>query len=138
MNQHTYGTNFVFSAVAVAVVAGVAGGFLIAHSITGEMGTEAVSATSGHGENGLPEQAGGGRVKTLGEMGTGAVSATSVWANEMEDMKQTDMKGMSMSGVPGMSAAPSGAVVVPAVTRQLIGIRSAPASVASWTRAPGE
>jgi Cu(I)/Ag(I) efflux system membrane fusion protein len=48
----------------------------------------------------------------------------------MEDMKQTDMKGMSMPGMPGMSAAPSGAVVVPAVTRQLIGVRSAPASVA--------
>lgn len=130
MNQHTYRKNFVFGAVAVAVVAGVAAGFFIAHSITGEMGTGVASATSGHGENGLPEQARGGRVKTLGEMGTGAVSATSVWANEMEDMKQTDMKGMSMPGMPGMSVAPSGAVVVSAVTRQLIGVRSAPASVA--------
>ncbi len=99
MNQHTYRKNFVVGAVAVAVVAGVAAGFFIAHSITGEIGT-------------------------------GAVSTTSVWANEMEDMKQTDMKGMSMPGMPGMSAAPSGAVVVPAVTRQLIGVRSAPASVA--------
>ena len=76
MNQHTYRKNFVVGAVAVAVVAGVAAGFFIAHSITGEIGT-------------------------------GAVSTTSVWANEMEDMKQTDMKGMSMPGMPGMSAAPS-------------------------------
>ena len=35
-----------------------------------------------------------------------------------------------MQGMPGMSAAPSVAVVVPAVMRQLIGVRSAPASVA--------
>ena len=33
------------------------------------------------------------------------------------------------AGMPGMSAAPSGAVVIPAVMRQLIGVRSAPASI---------
>ncbi len=58
----------------------------------------------------------------------------------MGDMKQMDMKGMPMEGtmpmkdmepMPGMSAAPSGAVVVPAVMRQLIGVRSAPAGVAA-------
>jgi len=57
----------------------------------------------------------------------------------MGDMKQRDMKGMPMEGtmsmkdmesMPGMSASPSGAVVVPAVMRQLIGVRSAPAAVA--------
>ena len=35
-----------------------------------------------------------------------------------------------MQGMPGMSAASSGAVVIPAVMRQLIGVRSAPAGVA--------
>jgi Cu(I)/Ag(I) efflux system membrane fusion protein len=51
-------------------------------------------------------------------------------------MTQMDMNEMapagekSMQGMPGMSAAPSGAVVVPAVMRQLIGVRSAPAAVA--------
>jgi Cu(I)/Ag(I) efflux system membrane fusion protein len=62
-------------------------------------------------------------------MGTEVVSAPAGRAGETGDMKQTDMKGMSMAGMPGMSAEPSGAVVVPAVTRQLIGVRSAPASV---------
>lgn len=49
----------------------------------------------------------------------------------MGDMKQMDMKKRPMQGMPGMSAAPSGAVVVPAVMRQLIGVRSAPAGVAA-------
>jgi len=116
MNQHTYRKNFVVGAVAVAVAVGVAAGFFIAHKSMDDMaamGTEVVSATSGW----------------AGEMSTEVPSAAPVWANEMEDMKQTDMKGMSMPGMPGMSAAPSGAVVVPAVTRQLIGVRSAPASL---------
>ncbi|MBX3332118.1 MAG: efflux RND transporter periplasmic adaptor subunit, partial [Nitrospira sp.] len=55
----------------------------------------------------------------------------------MEDMS---MKGMSMEGakptrdtepMSGMSSAPSGAVAVPAVARQLIGVRSAPATHAT-------
>jgi Cu(I)/Ag(I) efflux system membrane fusion protein len=48
-------------------------------------------------------------------------------------MKKTDMKGMPMEGAKsmrdiesGMSDAPSGTIVVPAGTRQLIGVRSAP------------
>jgi len=49
----------------------------------------------------------------------------------MGDMKQMDMKERPMQGMPGMSAAPSGAVEVPAVMRQLIGVRSAPAGVAA-------
>lgn len=36
-----------------------------------------------------------------------------------------------MQGMPGMSAAPSGAVAIPAVARQLIGVRSAPVTYAS-------
>ncbi len=56
--------------------------------------------------------------------------------SRMKDSKgMEDMKGMPMEGtmpiqdtesMPGMSGAPSGAVAVPAVTRQLIGVRSAP------------
>ncbi len=58
----------------------------------------------------------------------------------MGDREQMDMKGMPMEGtmpmkdmepMPGMSGAPSGAVVVPAVMRQLIGVRSAPVAYAS-------
>jgi membrane fusion protein, copper/silver efflux system len=56
------------------------------------------------------------------------------------DLKQRDMKGMPMEGtmpmkemepMPGMSEPPSGAMVVPAVMRQLIGVRSAPVTYAS-------
>ena len=58
----------------------------------------------------------------------------------MGDREQMDMKGMPMEGtmpmkdmepMPGMSGAPSGAVVVPAVMRQLIGVRSATVAYAS-------
>ncbi|MEO8340923.1 MAG: efflux RND transporter periplasmic adaptor subunit [Nitrospirota bacterium] len=58
----------------------------------------------------------------------------------MGDMKQMDMKGMPVEGampmkdmepMPGLSTPPSGAVVVPAVMRQLIGVRSAPVGIAT-------
>lgn len=48
----------------------------------------------------------------------------------MENMKGMPMEGTmpikDMEPMPGMSGAPSGAVAVPAVARQLIGVRSAP------------
>jgi Cu(I)/Ag(I) efflux system membrane fusion protein len=43
-----------------------------------------------------------------------------------EEMKGMAMKGMDMQNMAGMSAVPSGAVAIPAVARQLIGVRSAP------------
>ena len=104
MNQRASRKSIVVGAVAIGVIVGVAVGFFTAHSMTGGMA-------------GMT-------------MGTGVVQAAQGWASEIEDMKQMDMKGMSMQDMPGMSAAPSGAVVVPAVMRQLIGVRSAPASVA--------
>jgi Cu(I)/Ag(I) efflux system membrane fusion protein len=78
-------------------------------------------------------------------MGTGGVSALTGLAGEKEEMKdmsmaQMDMKKMppageesmkGMAGMPGMSAAPSEAVVIPAVARQLIGVRSASAAYAT-------
>jgi Cu(I)/Ag(I) efflux system membrane fusion protein len=48
----------------------------------------------------------------------------------MGDMNQMDMKEGPMQDMPGVSAAPSGAVVIPAVTKQMIGVRSAPVRVA--------
>src|SRR6185295_17417253 len=123
MNQKAYRKSFIVAAVATGVIAGAAVGFFAAY---GMMGTGGVSAPPGHGENGLSEQAGGGRVKTSGEMG------------EMKgmSMEQMDMKKMapagekSMEGMPGMTQGPAGAVIVPAVMRQLIGVRSAPVGVA--------
>ncbi len=104
MNQQAYRKSFVVGAVAIGVIAGVAVGFFTAHKMKGGMA-------------GMT-------------MGTGVVSAAPERAGEMGDMKQMDMKERPMQGMPGMSAAPSGAVVIPAVMRQLIGVRSAPAGVA--------
>src|SRR3989475_220275 len=50
----------------------------------------------------------------------------------MGNMKDTGAKSMQgMEGMPGMSTAPTGTIVIPAVTRQLIGVRTAPVSYAS-------
>jgi Cu(I)/Ag(I) efflux system membrane fusion protein len=131
MNQQASRKSIVVGAVAIGVVAGVAVGFFTAHSMTGDktMGTGGVStATARAGDRGIGDVlASPGRA---GDRGIGAVSAAPGRAGEMDDMKQMDMKEQPMQGMPGMSAAPSGAVVVPAVMRQLIGVRSAPAGVA--------
>jgi Cu(I)/Ag(I) efflux system membrane fusion protein len=104
MNQQAYKKSFVIGAVAIGLIAGVTVGFFTAHKMKGGMA-------------GMT-------------MGTGVVSAAPGQAGEMGDMQQMDMKERPMQGMPGMSAAPSGAVVIPAVMRQLIGVRSAPAGVA--------
>jgi Cu(I)/Ag(I) efflux system membrane fusion protein len=119
MSQQTYRNSFVIGAVVIGVIAGVAVGFFTAHKMKGDMagmtmGTGGVLAPPGR----------------AGEMGTGVVLAAPGQAGEMGDMKQMDMKEKPMQGMPGMAAAPSGAVVIPAVMRQLIGVRSAPAGVA--------
>src|SRR6185503_8386044 len=125
MNQQTYRKSFMVGAVAIGVIAGAAVGFFTAQ---GMVGTGSVSAA--------PAPAG-----EMADMGTGGVSAPPGRAGEMGEMKgmsmeQMDMKKMapagekSMEGMAGMAAAPSGAVVIPAVMRQLIGVRSAPAGVA--------
>ena len=104
MNQQAYKKSFVIGAVAIGVIAGVTVGFFAANRTMGDV------------------------VGMI--IGTGVVSAAPKRAGDMGDMKQMDMKESPMQGMPGMSAAPSGAVVVPAVMRQLIGVRSAPAGVA--------
>jgi len=48
----------------------------------------------------------------------------------MGDMSQMDMKEKPTQDMSGQTAAPSGAVVIPAVTKQMIGVRSAPVGVA--------
>ncbi len=62
------------------------------------------------------------------------VSGSTEGADEKRDMKQRDMSGMpmentrpmrDMESMPGMTGDPPGAVAVPAVARQLIGISSA-------------
>ena len=122
MNQQSYKKNFVIGAVAIGAIAGVAIGFFTAH---GMVGTMADMTT-----------------------GTGGVSAPTGRAGEMSEMKgmsmeQMDMKEMApageksmagMAGMPGMSALPPGAVAIPAVARQLIGVRSAAAAYTTLTQ----
>ncbi len=132
MNQQAYKKSFVIGAVAMGVIAGVAVGFFTGH---GMMGTVDASVS--------PAQAG-----EMADMETGGVSAPPGRAGEMSEMKgmsmeHMDMKKMApageksvegMAGMPGMAGTPSGAVVVPAVARQLIGVRSAPAAYATLTQ----
>jgi membrane fusion protein, copper/silver efflux system len=122
MNQPTYKKTFVIGAVAIGTIAGIAAGFFAAHRTMGDMvgmiiGTGIVLAA--------PEPA---------EMGEVGVSAPAGRAGEMGDMKQMEMKDGTMQGMSGMSGTPSGAVVVPAVARQLIGVRSAPVAYATLTQ----
>lgn len=105
MNRQTSTHSFVVGAVAIGVIAGVAVGYFTAHRMMGDMA--GMTAEKGSGSQ-LTQHVG-----------------------EMRDMTQMDMKERSMQGMPGMSAASSGAVVVPAVMRQLIGVRSAPVTYAS-------
>lgn len=93
----------------LSLLGGIIAGYFIAHRMMGEM--------SGIGVEKI------------------AAPRSAERTDAMKDMKQMDMKGMSMEdtrpmkdmeSMPGMSATPSEAVAVPAVTRQLIGIRSAP------------
>ena len=87
----------------------------------------------------------------IGVMAIGAlagVAASFITAHrvtgEMREMKgmpmeQMDMKEMALSmggmaGMPGMSAAPPGAVAIPAVARQLIGVRSAAVAYKTLTQ----
>lgn len=105
MNQQFYKTTLIVGAVAIGVIAGVAAGFFAAHRMMGDM----AGMTA--------EQRGG--------------SPLSQHAGEMRGMTPMDTKERPMQDTPGMSAAPSGAVAIPAVARQLIGVRSAPVTYAS-------
>jgi len=107
MSRDMRRTGLVVGVAAVGLFVGVIAGFFAAHSGMGDM-----SGRKGHGMEGVS-------------------------VNGMEGMRgMGDMKGMPMEGappmkgvepMPGMSDAPSDAVAVPAVARQLIGVRSVPA-----------
>ena len=65
---------------------------------------------------------------TSQEMKANEMKRTSM--NEM-DMKSMDKNVQDMEGMPGMPITSSGVVAIPAVARQLIGVRSAPVTYAS-------
>ena len=141
MNQLSYRKNFVIGVVAIGVIAGVAVGFFTAHGMMGAVGVSAPTGWAGEkGAVGVSAPTG-----RAGEKSTGGVSVSPAQAGEMEEMKgmsmgQMDMKEVapagekSMEGMPGMSSSPSGAVVIPAVARQLIGVRSASAAYRTLTQ----
>ncbi len=105
----------VMSVVAVSLLVGVITGFFAAHRMMGDM----AGMSTGTGGVLAPP----GRAGEAGEMG------------EMKgmSMKEMDMKGIEknmqgMEQMQGESSATAGAVAIPAVARQLIGVRSAPAA----------
>lgn len=109
MNGDTVGKGLVTSIIAVSLLIGGIAGFFAAYWMESEMSGMTVETrdTSGSTER----------------------------ADERQDMKQKDMSGMpmentrpmrDMESMSGMTGGPSAAVAVPAVARQLIGIRSAP------------
>ena len=142
MNQQSYRKNFVIGVIAIGVIAGVTVGFFTAHGMMGAVGVSAPTGWAGEksagGVSASPAQA--------GEKGTGGVSAPPGREGEKEEMKGMSMKEMApagqksmeemegMEGMPGMSASPSGAVAIPAVTRQLIGVRSTSAAYQALTQ----
>jgi Cu(I)/Ag(I) efflux system membrane fusion protein len=114
MNHDATKTSLVVGVAATSLVVGVIAGFFAAHRMMGEMPGMTMEK---RGDSGSSER-----------------------ADAMRDMKQMEMKGMPMEGtmpmkdmepMAGMSATPSGIVAIPAVARQLIGVRSAPAAYAS-------
>src|SRR5712691_3382724 len=99
MNNDTSKKWLLVGVAAAGVVAGVVGGYFVAHVGMADM-------------PGMKNK----------EMGA---------KQGMGDMKGTDAKSMQgMGGMPGMSTAPTGTIAIPAVTRQLIGVRTAPVSYA--------
>ncbi|HSF67495.1 MAG TPA: efflux RND transporter periplasmic adaptor subunit [Nitrospiraceae bacterium] len=105
MNQQVYRNSFIVGAVAIGVIIGVIAGLFAAHLVMGDM-------------SGMTKEKGG-------------VAAPRGQGDEMGEMKGMSMNEMGMKGMEGMkgsSSAPAGAVVVPAVARQLIGVRNAQAA----------
>jgi len=115
MNQDMRRKSSVISVAVVSLFVGITAGFFAAHRMMGNMsGMKSSGEMKGHEMEGMSMEG------MKGMKGMGA----------MDDMKGMPMEGAkSMRGkesMPGMSDDPSGAVTVPAVTRQLIGVRSAP------------
>ncbi len=117
MKQQTYKKHFVIGVGAIGVITGIAAGFFLSHRTMGDMiiGTGVVLAA--------PER--------MSEMGKAGIETPAGQVGELGGMKQMEMKDGAMQG---MSGAPSGAVVVSAVARQLIGVRSASAAYATFTQ----
>jgi len=110
MNHDMRRKSLVVSVAVVSLLLGVIAGFFAAHRVMSDM-----SGT-----------------KSSGEMKGQGMEGMSMKGMDMKEMQMEGAKSMrGMDPMPGMSDDPSGAVVVPAVARQLIGVRSAPAAHAT-------
>ncbi len=115
MNQDLRRKGLIVGVAAAGLFVGAIAGFFGAHRVMSDMSeTKNSEGVQGHEMEGMDG------MKGMAGMG--------------------DMKGMSMEGaksvrdkepIPGTSAAAPGAVVVPAVMSQLIGVRSAPVALAT-------
>ncbi len=112
MSQNMSRKSVVISVAVVSLFVGIIAGFFAAHRMMSDMsGMKHSEEMKGHGMEGMKGMQG------MAGMG---------------DMKGIPMEGekpmKGMEPMPGISDTPSGAVAVPAVARQLIGVRSAPAA----------
>lgn len=112
MSQDLRRNGLVVGVAAVCLFVGVIAGFFAAHRMMSDMsGMKSSEGVKGHEMEGMKGMAGMG---------------------DMKEMPMEAGKSMrAMEPMPGMSSASSEAVVVPAVTRQLIGVRSAPVARAT-------
>ncbi|MDP3597836.1 MAG: efflux RND transporter periplasmic adaptor subunit, partial [Nitrospirota bacterium] len=110
MKQPLYRKTLVVGVVAIGVIAGVAVGFFTAHRMM-------TADLKQRDMKGMPME--GMTMNGMGLMGAAGTSAPVGRANEMD----------------GMSGAPSGTVMIPTVMRQLIGVRSASAALATLEQA---
>lgn len=112
MNQDMRRKSLVAGVAAAGLFVGAIAGFFAAHRTMNDLsGMHSSGEMKGHGIEGMKGMAGMGDMKGM----------------PMEGVKS--MRGME--SMPGISDASSGAVVVPAVARQLIGVRSVPAVYAT-------
>lgn len=111
MNHNRYGTGLAVRSTAAGLLVGIIAGFFAAYG-----GMVDISGMKGYRKDGTSMEEMEGATSKGGRQGKVAERATS-------------MKGMEP--MPGTSDSLSAAVAVPAVVRQLIGIRSAPVSYAT-------
>ena len=112
MNHDMRRKRLVVGVAVVSLFVGITAGFFAAHRMMSDMsGMQSSGEMKGRGMEGMKGMAGVGDMKGMPMEG----------AKSMSDIEPA----------PDMSDAPSGAVTVPAVARQLIGVRSAPTAHAT-------
>ncbi|MEP6600687.1 MAG: efflux RND transporter periplasmic adaptor subunit [Nitrospirota bacterium] len=122
MNSARRPKGILTAVVVLSLIIGLVGGYVLAHRSTSEMASTGKAGVSREKERVL---AGSGRAGEIGLAGwEGEKGKASVPQEKDPVMDMKDMPGMAPSAVP------SGAVVLPAVQQQLIGVRTTEVSYA--------